>query len=224
MITWKEIEDELAGDLGYRQAFVKIFRKYEGQKTDELTAQNHPVKVTATSFAKHFGIAVQTFADWIKPPTKPEITNTVISEAEANAKAAMDAQIDQAKAEAEAEAKAAKDAAKDLIEEVRAANAAKARAAAEAAAKAKPPKTEAEKKAREAEKSAFVDGLTKPINDVVAALGFPCAVGSLGEAYDQLQEAFDRGDPLSADTLKDAYEVVGQITELLMKLELLVSK
>ena len=63
MITWAEIQAE-AGD--YKAGFVALFRKYEGQTTDEKTAQDHPVKVTRASFARHFGIAEDTFRHWIK--------------------------------------------------------------------------------------------------------------------------------------------------------------
>lgn len=68
MITWDEITNELTEHAGYRQAMVTIFRKYEGQETDEIDGSNRVVKVTATSFARHFGIKKQTFADWINPP------------------------------------------------------------------------------------------------------------------------------------------------------------
>lgn len=160
-----------------------------------------------------------------KPRPKPTETVTISAEEAA------------AKAEAEAEKKRNAEAAKAEIEEVRAANAAR-KAAAEAAANSRPAITEAEKKAKEAEKAAFVDGLTAPINGVLAAMGMPCAVGTFGEGYDELVKArdafqgvFDRGDPVTADHLKDAYEIQAQVTELqaeitalLMKLELLTVK
>jgi hypothetical protein len=62
MITWSEIETE-CGD--YRAGFVAIFRKYEGQPTDEKTEQGRPVKVTVASFARHAGIAERTFRRWV---------------------------------------------------------------------------------------------------------------------------------------------------------------
>lgn len=63
MIRWSEIEAECGG---YRAGFVAVFRKYEGQLTDEKDAYGRPVKVTAASFAKHLGIATSTFDRWLK--------------------------------------------------------------------------------------------------------------------------------------------------------------
>lgn len=62
-IRWADIEAECGG---YREGFVAIFRKYEGQATDERTAQGHVVKVTRTSFADHMGINPSTFHRWVK--------------------------------------------------------------------------------------------------------------------------------------------------------------
>lgn len=61
-IPWSQIEAE-CGD--YRKGFVATFRKYEGQRTDEKDAMGRTVKVTAGSFAKHLGIADNTFRRWI---------------------------------------------------------------------------------------------------------------------------------------------------------------
>jgi len=63
MIKWAKIEAECGG---YREGFVAIFRKYEGQKTDERDAQGRIVKVTVTSFARHVGVPVPTFRRWVK--------------------------------------------------------------------------------------------------------------------------------------------------------------
>jgi hypothetical protein len=62
MITWSEIETE-CGD--YREGFVSIFRKYEGQPTDEKDAKGRTVKVTMSSFARHAGIPETTFRQWL---------------------------------------------------------------------------------------------------------------------------------------------------------------
>lgn len=63
MIKWSEIEAECQG---FRAALVSTFRKYEGQPTDEKDGNGRTVKVTATSFARHMGIAEQTFRAWVK--------------------------------------------------------------------------------------------------------------------------------------------------------------
>lgn len=63
MIRWTEIEAECDG---YREGFVAIFRKYEGQPTDEKDAQGRTVKVSQSSFARHAGIPESTFKDWVK--------------------------------------------------------------------------------------------------------------------------------------------------------------
>jgi len=47
-IRWSDIEAE-CGD--YRSGFIAVFKKYEGQSTDERDAQGRTVKVTAASFA-----------------------------------------------------------------------------------------------------------------------------------------------------------------------------
>lgn len=62
-IEWATIVAECDS---FRDGFVAVFRKYEGQPTDERTAQNHIVKVTAKTFAEHMNIPVQTFRDWLK--------------------------------------------------------------------------------------------------------------------------------------------------------------
>lgn len=63
MVTWDQIVAECDG---YRAGFVAVFRKYEGEPTDERDAYNRVVKVTAPSFARHAGIADATFRDWLR--------------------------------------------------------------------------------------------------------------------------------------------------------------
>jgi len=63
MVSWAEIE---AACGGYREGFVSVFRRYEGQPTDEKDAKNRTVKVTAASFSRHAGIPERTFRDWLK--------------------------------------------------------------------------------------------------------------------------------------------------------------
>jgi transposase-like protein len=62
VVKWSEIEAE-CGD--YRQGFVQVFRRYEGQVTDRKDSLNRPIKVTISSFAEHFGIQVTTFRRWL---------------------------------------------------------------------------------------------------------------------------------------------------------------
>jgi len=68
MISWSEIESECGN---YREGFVAVFRKYEGQKTDEQDAYGRTVKVTLNSFARHAGIAEATFRRWVKKAAAP---------------------------------------------------------------------------------------------------------------------------------------------------------
>lgn len=63
MVKWHEIEAECGG---YREGFVAVFRRYEGQPTDEKDGAGRIVKVTAASFARHVGIPRQTFEEWVK--------------------------------------------------------------------------------------------------------------------------------------------------------------
>lgn len=62
-VSWSTIEAE-CGD--YRSGFVAIFRKYEGQATDEKDEAGRTVKVTIESFARHVGIPPSTFSRWTK--------------------------------------------------------------------------------------------------------------------------------------------------------------
>jgi hypothetical protein len=69
-IRWTDI---LAECGNYRNGFVAIFRKYEGQPTDEKDGQGRTVKVTARSFALHNGIHEDTFRRWIKSSTRRDL-------------------------------------------------------------------------------------------------------------------------------------------------------
>lgn len=69
MTTWSQIEAECEA-TGYRERLVEVFRKYEGQPTDENDEQGRTVKVTAQSFARHMGIPETTFRGWIKSATR----------------------------------------------------------------------------------------------------------------------------------------------------------
>jgi hypothetical protein len=62
-ITWSQIETECGN---YRDGFVAIFRKYEGQDTDEKDGAGRVVVVTIASFARHVGISKDTFGDWVR--------------------------------------------------------------------------------------------------------------------------------------------------------------
>jgi leucyl aminopeptidase len=63
MISWNEIEAECGN---YREGFVAVFRKYEGEPTDEKDAANRTVKVTRSSFARHMKIPESTFHEWVR--------------------------------------------------------------------------------------------------------------------------------------------------------------
>lgn len=64
-IPWSLIESEVDRG-GFRSGFVAVFRKYEGQPTDEKDGANRPVKVTMASFARHFGIEKSVFHRWVQ--------------------------------------------------------------------------------------------------------------------------------------------------------------
>jgi hypothetical protein len=75
-VTWAEIEAEAEGaQQGYRERLVEIFRRHEGQTTDEKDAQGRVVKVTIASFARHVGVPVRTFDRWVK-----DVRQTVTAE------------------------------------------------------------------------------------------------------------------------------------------------
>jgi hypothetical protein len=63
MISWNDIAAECGN---YKSGFVAVFRKYEGQSTDEHDAYGRVVKVTQASFARHIGIDPSTFGRWVK--------------------------------------------------------------------------------------------------------------------------------------------------------------
>jgi hypothetical protein len=66
-ITWSQIETEFEAETGdYRSRVIAIFRKYEGQDTDEKDGQGRTVKVTVTSFERHMGLGEETLRGWIK--------------------------------------------------------------------------------------------------------------------------------------------------------------
>ena len=63
---WSDIAEEVGEQAGYREALVAVFKAHEGEETDERTTQDHVVKVTSASFARHFGISKQLFDTWVK--------------------------------------------------------------------------------------------------------------------------------------------------------------
>jgi hypothetical protein len=95
MIKWGDIIAECGN---YRDGFVTIFRRYEGQPTDERDARG-VVKVTAKSFAEHMGIDPRTFTRWVakhgldsasKPPrSKGDFTRDVTRAARADTDAVV---------------------------------------------------------------------------------------------------------------------------------------
>lgn len=66
-VRWADVEAEC---VGYREGFVAVFKRYEGQPTDERDERGRVVKVTAASFARHMGIAKQTFHAWVAGPNR----------------------------------------------------------------------------------------------------------------------------------------------------------
>jgi hypothetical protein len=63
-VKWSDIKEECDG---YRNGFVAVFRKYEGQDTDKKDKQGRTIKVSANSFAElAVGVTDSTFKRWIK--------------------------------------------------------------------------------------------------------------------------------------------------------------
>ena len=73
-VRWADI---IAECDNYRDGYVAVFRKYEGQSTDERDASNRIVKVTMTSFAERVRVPRQTFNDWVKVVTAASATSAV---------------------------------------------------------------------------------------------------------------------------------------------------
>jgi len=74
MVTWDRITAECDG---YRAGFVAVYRKYQGEPTDEVDGSNRVIKVTAQSFADHSGIAASTFKRWLK--AGEEVTTATVA-------------------------------------------------------------------------------------------------------------------------------------------------
>jgi transposase-like protein len=84
-IPWSQIEAE-CGD--YRAGFVATFHKYEGRDTDEIAGNGQIIRVTASSFARHVGIARQTFERWVKAADQEGTPNQGAESVEITARSA----------------------------------------------------------------------------------------------------------------------------------------
>lgn len=196
MVTWNSIMEELGAEDGFRAAVVKVFLKYKGQDTDERDKYRKVVKVTVASFARHLGIAQQTFDNWVSPPaprTPREIvpvTGTISEVPEAPVVPIPNP--------------------REILNIPDRPH--------------RPEPTVAERKAHEANAHAFVAPLVQAADNMVAAVAFPSAVGTLGELLDTLTLVVDNDYPVTDSDLKEAYELLGQVSQLLMKLELMAAK
>lgn len=125
MIKWTDIDNEVEEfQSGYKAGFVAIFKKYEGQDTDEVDARGARLKVSQNTFAERYGIKRTTFQNWVKEetnrpaggPTRPGLNEKMAkAAAEAAAKATAIAEAKAAKALADALAKAELDQRKALL-------------------------------------------------------------------------------------------------------------
>lgn len=67
-VKWSTVEKKLGP---YKIGYVNVFLKYEGYPlleedgTPMVNARGTAREITATSFARHFGIAKTTFLDWV---------------------------------------------------------------------------------------------------------------------------------------------------------------
>lgn len=176
MINWTEIDAEVEEfQDGYRSGFVSIFKKYEGQETEERTAQGHVVKVTVVSFGRRYGIAETTFRGWV------DADSSTPEESKRNRPGPNQRAIDQAAADAKAkaEAVAADQLAKALAaQEIKAETEAQRRAQESAAAAKRVAEAYAAKVLAAAKEEAKLDKLealnrqAKQLKDAAKAEGF----------------------------------------------------
>lgn len=175
MIAWADIEAECGN---YREGFVAVFRRYEGQATDEKDAQGRTVKVTVTSFARHMRIPPETFRGWVK------ITTRVI---QPDQRAGMDA----SKAR-----KVLRDAPLEQVEQLVAGLPAERQQAIAAAAghgylKARQEQDEQERRrtpAERREREQARESLTRPIRQATGGFASLGIVGHLEQATEELRE------------------------------------
>ena len=52
---------------------ARVFRKYEGELTDEVDANGRPVRVTSRSFARHVGVPVKTLKAWVERSVNDDV-------------------------------------------------------------------------------------------------------------------------------------------------------
>jgi hypothetical protein len=63
VISWSAIDLECGN---YKDGFVAVFRKYESMPTDQKDASGRTIKVTVTSFTRHFGLDANAFRRWVR--------------------------------------------------------------------------------------------------------------------------------------------------------------
>jgi hypothetical protein len=192
--TWSEIESECGN---FRAGFVAVFRRYEGQATDEKDAQGRTVKVTATSFARHFGLDIGSFRRWVKeglehPPAPERQAHQAKYRARSvvrNEPAAVVDAIMEAPAERQDE----------IYHEL------KLRRAGE-------DRSTAHRKATEA----TVDEATEPIRKSFAAMGIVGLAEVIAEWTHDLQQAIDEGADLQAllPRIREEWERFGATLEM----------
>jgi hypothetical protein len=68
LIAWTDIVAECDN---YKDGLVAVFRKYEGELTDELDGRGAPQKVSQNSFADHLKIPRETFKRWVRNVANP---------------------------------------------------------------------------------------------------------------------------------------------------------
>jgi hypothetical protein len=195
MITWSEIESECGN---YRAGFVAVFRRYEGQPTDEKDARGRIVRVSMASFARHLGIDKMTFSRWVRrvvdeplPPSDhpDQMTKRRARQVVRNDPAAVVDAIMEAPAETRDE----------IYHEV------KLRRAGE-------DRSTAHRKATEA----TVDETTEPIRKSFAAMGILGLAEVIAEWTHDLQQAIDEGADLQAllPRIREEWERFGATLEM----------
>jgi len=176
MVAWADIVAECGN---YKDGFVAVFRRYEGETTDEKDGRGAWLKVSQNSFADHMGIARETFKRWVRnfddparlgpdqKATRTEVShrNVVKNMAKSNAQATVDSIMD-----------AGTGAADQVFHELKL-----RRAGVDTS------------KANQKAANAFAHAQTEPIRRAVASTYVALCVQALKEATEDLQKAQEDG-------------------------------
>lgn len=196
MVTWSTITEEVYESTDFRQRLVTVFRKYEGQETDQRDKSNRVVKVTRASFARHFGVPEGSFDRWVTGKDYKEVNTTVVPTSDE-----VPAQEPEQRPSTN-EVRPPPQREPEVVEN--------------------PVRTPAEYKADRALVEEQLQPLRDAINAVPESFALPCFIGTLEEANDMLAHA----NPayVTKEDIQAAYDQVAQLTQGLMQLELALTE